>query len=515
VNNRTGTPARYAAVAACAVVVYAGALWNRFAFDDTAIIVENALVHSADGVWRAFVSTYWRADVGGWHYRPFPVASYALDWLTGSVAWFHLVNLAWHAAASTMVALLARHLAGDRAGLVAGLLFAVHPVHVEAVANVVGRAELMAATCTLVAVWAALRRGGAVWSAAAMGVGLLCKENAAVAPLLVAWGWAAGLARPSRRQVLGFVLAWALVGGAYIAARAVVLHDAAPYRNYAAVFVGESPLTQRLTAVAALLDAARLLVFPLELRVDYSPAERTAVYSPLDPRFLAGVGVLLVWCALVITAWRRGRKVEAFGWGWIGIAFLPVSNLAVTIGVLVAERTLYLPSAGLVLALGAWGARLAAVDSSEPRRQRIALARGIAFAVVIVAAAVRTAIRVPVWRDDASVTRSMLADSPRSYAGHARAGVLLQAQRRTQDALGAFGNALSIYQRDASVFVGAADAAFTLGRPGLADSLLALADGVCYHCTGLYRVQAGAARSRGDVAAAESLLARARRWESQ
>ena len=197
----------YLVVAACAVVVYLGALWNRWALDDIPIIYYNPLVHSLSGTWRAFVSPYWPRELGGQLYRPVTIASYALDWRIGHVTWFHGVNLLWHAAASVMVAVLVRRWSGDSAALVSGLLFAVHPVHVEAVANVVGRAELMAALFALLAVYAALERDSVGWSVAALLAGLLCKENAAVVPGLIVWGWMLGLGRPSRRRMLGYLRA--------------------------------------------------------------------------------------------------------------------------------------------------------------------------------------------------------------------------------------------------------------------------------------------------------------------
>src|SRR5207249_10906236 len=111
-------------------------------------------------------------------------------------------------------------------------------------------------------------------------------------------------------------------------------------------------------AVAALADIGRLLVFPLTLRVDYSPAERTLVTSPLDGRFLIGLACLAIWGVLLGRAWRRRRRVEALGLAWIAIAYLPVANLLFPSGVLVAERTFHVPSIGLALALGAWLDRL-------------------------------------------------------------------------------------------------------------------------------------------------------------
>ncbi len=254
----------YAVVAACAVVVYLGALWNRFAVDDLPIIVLNPLVADPAGMWRAFAAPYWSADLGGHMYRPLVIASFALDHLIDGTAWFHAVNLLWHAGVAVAVAALA--------------------------------------------VYAAVVRQSVGWSAAALGFGLLSKENAAVAPALIVWAWLLGLARPERRRIVLFLASWLLVGGAYAVVRAVVRHPFAAYESIAPMFVGESPLTVRLTALYGLTDVARLLVFPLTLRVDYSPAERTVVTTPLDPRFLAGLACALIWGALLWLAWKRGRN---------------------------------------------------------------------------------------------------------------------------------------------------------------------------------------------------------------
>src|SRR5207244_2073473 len=79
----------------------------------------------------------------------------------------------------------------------------------------------------------------------------------------------------------------------------------------APVFFRGSHMAVRLTATAAFADVTRLLLFPLRLRVDYSPAERTLVTTPLDPRFALGLLCFAVWAALLWLAWRRGRRIEA------------------------------------------------------------------------------------------------------------------------------------------------------------------------------------------------------------
>src|SRR2546425_4891246 len=338
--------------------------------DDLYIVVWNPLVHSVQGVWRAFTGPYWPPDLGGQMYRPLPLATFAVDWTIahGHPVWFHAMNLLWHAGVAVIVLLVAlrfpspegRGDQGVRTAFVAGLVFAVHPVHVEAVANVVGLAELMAAAGVCLAVYAAVVRQDVLLSGAALVLGLLSKENAVVAPALIGWAWIVGLPSrppPTSRRMLAFVVSWAVIAGAYIAVRGVVLHPYARLHATAPVFLGESAFAGRLTAIAALGDVMRLLVFPLTLRVDYSPAERTIVRSLLDGRFVIGLACLALWAWLLVMAWRRQRRLETYGLGWIAIAFLPVSNLLFSTGVLLAERTLYLPSVGLALAAGAGLAR--------------------------------------------------------------------------------------------------------------------------------------------------------------
>jgi len=498
----------YLAVAICALVPHIGALWNGFAMDDLYIIAWNPLVHSISGVGRAFVAPYWPPDLGGQMYRPLPLAAYAIDWAVarGHTAWFHALNLLWHAAVAVAVTALALRLLSPEgrggqgvrtAALVAGLVFAVHPVHVEAIANVIGRGELMAALGVCLAVYFAVVKDNLGWSALALACGLLSKENAVVAPGLIAWAWMVGLSRPARSRMAAYVGSWLAITVAYVAVRALVLHPYARLHATAPVFLGESFVAGRLTAVAALWDVLRLLIAPLTLRVDYSPAERTIVHSVLDGRFLLGIVCVALWAALLVLAWRSERRIEAFGLGWIAIAFFPVANLLFPTGVLMAERTLYLPSAGLALALSAPLSRLSP--------QRLRLVAGL----LVLAGGARSALRVPVWRDDFSITMSMLEDSPRSYRGHARVAAIYQSHRQPERALAELRIAMHTYDRDPTLFIAGADAAFTLGRPTLADSMLARAEQLCFRCAGSYRTQALAARSRGDRAVADSLMARA------
>lgn len=487
-----------------AVATYLLAIGGTFTGDDGHIIAANALVHGWTGTWRAFGAPYWPPAFGGALYRPLPVATYVIDWMLsgGSAGWLHAVNILWHAGASVLVAVLAGEWAGngesgsgERAGLVAGLVFAVHPVHVEAVANIVGRAELMAAVFTLLAVYAAVQRGNLWLGLVAWVGGLLSKENAAVAPALIFAAWWVGLGvRPGRKAMVSAGVVWAAAALAYTGLREAVLGRYAPLWSPAPVFVGQSWLGVRLTAVAAITDVWRLLLFPLTLRVDYSPAERTAVTSAADPRFLIGLSIAVALGALVKWMWTRGRKVVAYGLIWIGVAYLPVANVLFPIGVLIAERTLYLPSVGLALIAGALAARAPA-----------SLGAGLLAAVVLAAGATRSVLRIPVWHDNVSATESILRDSPNSYVGQmAAAGILLE-RGKPALALTAVKLATEDYPLDPRPYLIGAHAALKLGKFGTADSLMAQANRHCRPCEGVYQAQIAEALQMGDSAAADSM----------
>src|SRR5204863_143295 len=177
------------------------------------------------------------------------------------------------------------------------------PVHVEAVANLVGRAELMAGAFAVLAVYAALARDSVGWSAAALAAGLLSKENAAVVPALIAWAWVVGLERPSRRRMAVYAASWVAVGAAYVVVRWMVLRHESTFVNGAPIFIGASPWAIRLTAVAGGVRTA--------LRVPVWRDELSVVLSELEdsPRSYAGPAHMVV---LYLNAHQPAKALEAF-----------------------------------------------------------------------------------------------------------------------------------------------------------------------------------------------------------
>src|SRR5690606_32749305 len=193
ITRRSGA----AVTALAALALYALSLRNGFAYDDVPLILLDARVHSLRNLRDIVFGPYWPAgaeDLAIW--RPLTTLSFAVDWALsdGRAAWFHATNTALNAVACVLAFLVLCEFFTPAAALVGALLFTVHPVHVEAVANVVGRAEMLAGIPMLAAclLWARrsaeeVRPTGRIVLATAVlfAVALLAKESAAMLPFLL------------------------------------------------------------------------------------------------------------------------------------------------------------------------------------------------------------------------------------------------------------------------------------------------------------------------------------------
>lgn len=415
------------AVALAAVLVYANSLANGFALDDTYIIQGNTRVHQLADQTKIWLLPYWPAygvELG--LYRPFAIFLYAVEWAIGggSPVLFHACNVAFHAMASVLAYHLVRVLVGaGMPALLGGLLFAVHPVRAEAVANIVGQAELVAGACTLGAclIHATRPRTGMVGWGRRLGVvtlfavAVLTKESAIALPgLLVALDLAQRRVEPSARGVIAYtrgigMLMFLLVAAAiaYLALRVSVLGslggvDAAP----SLPFLREQGRVP--TALRAWIEYVRLLFFPADLAADYSPAVILPVQA-ISPLALLGAAILLLTVALaLLTPVFPAAGLPA---AWFFISILPVSNLLLPIGVVLAERLLYTPAfvVSLIAASGwaHWAARPMAIRARRP------LVAAVAVALVLLAG--RTFVRNPDWKDTPAVWDALVRDHPESY----------------------------------------------------------------------------------------------------
>jgi tetratricopeptide (TPR) repeat protein len=397
-----------AAIVTLLIALFHGpALTGRFVYDDHWTIEDNAFLRTpatslpallGPGPARAGVP-----DAG----RPVMVATEMLDhalWKLRPVG-YHLQNLLWHAGVAVLFLLVAVSLTGSfPAGLTAAALFAVHPAHVEAVAAINYREDLLAAFFALAALLVVGRTRLAAFVLLLLGV--LAKESAAVAPLLLALRPPDPDRRGRRLDLLVLVaavaagMAWRgwVMGGAGIVSRTADIPELHRHWWYA---VPEGARSLLAGMLGVLMPVRRF----------------SAEYDDLAPGPLATLlrwGALVLVIALAVIAWRGRRVRPLLALGVLGgvAAYLPTSGL-VAISNLRADRYLYLPSLPVLLALA---------GAVVPRLERLPWLRGqplfelprawLAVVAVLVALGLRTRQQARVWHDDLTLWTQAAAVAP-------------------------------------------------------------------------------------------------------
>lgn len=406
-------------------------------------------------------------------YRPFTMMVFALLRNVGHgwPVWFHLLAVGLHALATVLAWKLLRRAVSPGAALPGALFFAVHPVHVEAVANVANVSEV------LVAIWSILLalhltrddRGATLWHAAIAGLlfflALASKESGAVAPvlaLLCVWGWNAAKSAETRPSFRAIATAWLLALLVVVTLRWQVLGGPVSGRSIAAPGLDTLSFGERIWSMLSLGPrVAGLLVWPTQINPGYGPSVFEGATSMRAAATLLAIVLALVACGL---AARRGDRRWLVALGWILIAFLPASNLLVATGQVLAERTLYVSSVGvaMVVALVAHAVAQRLVSGRAVAGRRVLLAAGVAVCLVLAA---RTFAWTRVWATHENVYRQMIAADSTNYRGYWSMAIYEGNSGRMPNATALLERAYALYPSDRGLTYDYADALYRSGRP--------------------------------------------------
>lgn len=418
---------------ALALGVYANTFGNDFAYDDELYILRNpAVTHPS--LPSFFLPI--RANV----VRPVTFASLALNWQFAGAhpLLYHVCNALLHAAVTLLLYLLLRTLLaslpeGPTVAFVGALLFAVHPIHTEAVASAVGRSELLAAGF-LLAAWVLHSRDQPVAELVCLLFALMSKESAAVfLPLVLAGDYACDRLKP-----LGRYLSIAAVSAAYLAAFWKL--KGGRFGEVTVAFLSNPlsalPVNLRiLNAVRIAWKYVELQLYPAKLSYDYS-YNGILLYSNWRHGAAAVAGA-----ALVVACWLWVLLARRTGWALAGalylIGFSVTSNIFVTTGTIMGERLAYLPSAGLCLAIALLWMELA------KRYRRLAW---VALGAVVALFGFRTVLRNRDWHDNSSLFLADLPSVPGSAKIHTNAGVIYMNRGQLEQARAEFLTSLRIYR---------------------------------------------------------------------
>jgi hypothetical protein len=419
-------------------------LTNRFAQDDMPVVERNPIVHTLRSPLTFFTESYWPKPFPPALYRPLATSGFALQWAIsrGAPWFFRATSILMYLAAGLAVYALARRLLPAAAAWLTAAFFLVHPVHVEAVAVAVNQSEIMvgllSAAGTLVYLDA--RRREKLGTKAGIALFLiyltacLYKESGVMMPgfLLAAELTLVPSTEPFRTRLLKIrplFLTLLLGAVAFFALRTAALHGDTVGTFTAEALDGLSMGQRALTMLAVVPHWFRLMLWPAHLQGDYSPREiESALTWGTDQTFGAALLALAVFT--LIAAWRR-MPVISFGLFWVAIGIFPVSNVLVPTGIVLAERTLFLPSIGMMLMVGGFAALV--VERLQTERPAVRWAAALVPAAILIMATTRSASRQRVWTDQFTFWHQTAIDAPLSYrAHHALAQLLFQVGQRRE-----------------------------------------------------------------------------------
>lgn len=431
------------------LLCYVNSLFNGFTYDDLPIIEQNPRIRSLTNFREIWLTDWWFEQTEDQPfpnperdrlYRPLTLFSFAVNYAVHGLqpAGYHAVNVALHAAVCFLVWLFVRRLFEDEwiAGLTA-VLFAVHPIHVEAVTGIVGRGEILAAGFLILGLLILLPRAAPpsatrLWlSLPFLLAALLAKETAVCYP------------------AVGLIVVHAVYGfkritiGGWLWRTAILLLPLIiylPLRYYA---MGGHLIRTKLLSVlfVPLRDAdwfgrihgpltilghyARLILVPDKLACDYGPA----VFDPRQgPELLTAVGLLMsIGLLIALSGYFRGgtagRRVAVLALLFLA-SYILISNTVLLIGISIADRLMYWPSVPLLAAVAigvAWFRdRYRARAAAAPDRAAWIRLGGV---LLIAALALRTVVRNTDWKDNATLFTTDLQTYPRNaFLNNAMAG---------------------------------------------------------------------------------------------
>jgi len=419
---------------------YLNALGGEYVWDDIPQVLENPFIRdwrNLPNFFTANLATHTAFPGAGPYYRPLFLISYVFDFSIWGINPFgyHLTNVVLHALCSVFVYLIAgRVFENFISAFIAGALFALHPIHSEAVAWIAGRADLLAAFFLFLSFYFYIQvrdtRGPRSLTSSLLlfALALLSKETAIVMPLLIAaHDYCHG--RETERNASSFitrgVLLFLSLAVLYFVLRSVVLgsvvvgHPDAPPLTPARIF----------DTWFVLLNYLQLVVLPANLKVFYHFPTKEF----LSVIFIGiGMGGYVIVAATMFFLYWHDKKLFFCG-VWFLVTLLPTLGPAgITI---MADRYLYIPSLGLCLAFGHLFKKF---ERSNLRVQ---------FAFVLVASILvvfffLTWQRNKIWKNDLTYFTQATVDAPDLPLANNNLGKWYLERNRNKEAVSFFEKAL-------------------------------------------------------------------------
>jgi tetratricopeptide (TPR) repeat protein len=454
---------------AATVAVYVQAVGFEFvSFDDGQYVTANHYVKQGF----TLSSLKWAfAGVHSANWHPLTTLTHILDWsVFGSRAGgHHLVSVLLHAASSVVLFLALRRLTGAtwRSGVVAAL-FCLHPLHVESVAWVSERKDVLSGLFFGLTLWAyaAYAQAPVSWVkylfvVLLFALGLLSKPMLVTMPFLLLlldfwplgrfdWVGASEDERATKRNWSRGRKFLALVWEKLPLLALSVASCLVTYlvqRSAGAVTESVSALMRVQTVALAYVRYLTDLFWPFGLAIPY----------PRDVEFYTAATwlscvLLAVVTAAVLVFCRKQQRYLLVGWFWFVGMLVPVSGLVVVVGYQsAADRYSYLSYTGLFIAL-VWGITdllgLNEEGAALTAKKNIAIPLALFAGLVLLFFGVRTFQQAQVWRNSEVLYRHAIAVTKNNFMAHSNLGMTLEKNGDSEEAEAEFRKAIEVEPRD-------------------------------------------------------------------
>lgn len=436
-----------------ALVPYIGSIFGDFVYSDIPLVQQDPFYkggHPFTDCWRR---DYWTESMAQGLYRPLTVYSY---WLNAKITGiyspaFRAVNLALHMVTVLIVFNLALRLGlGRMAAFFAGVFFAVHPLHTEAVIPAFGRGEVLCGLFIfgglLLHTYVRKNPWYSVGTAACLILACWSKEHGvALLPLCVLYDIYSG-----RLKIQPFSLQkgiWTYIVYTFALVVVAVMRIKAmgsllpAMTNFDAFFDNQLALCSAPIRILTAIDIQGLalikFIWPQTLSHDYSYAQILPLKSVFDvPGITVAILILLVPFALTALFPELKRKIILFSLSY-AVCVLPAANIITPTGTIFAERLYYIPSIWLCFAAACVIMRI-----SRKIDARLFIA---AMMIVILALSIRTYVRSSDWHDQHSISLAGTRTSPQSAKTWNNLAVRLAHMHDFKEAVKACDKAIEIH----------------------------------------------------------------------
>ncbi|MES2543820.1 MAG: tetratricopeptide repeat protein [Bacteroidota bacterium] len=341
--------------------VYCNTIKHGFVLDDEAVITKNLFVQKGfSGFYDIFTTFYWRGywDSNSGLYRPLSLIIFAVEWalFSGNPVFFHFIQvLLYTVSVYALYTMLNRLLVETNKWLAFSitLLFALHPLHTEVVANIKSMDEILTLLFFILSTNWLLKKDSYSWQSCLFFFLALLSKEGAIAFIPVWFLLLVQIRKQNLNHAFKTILPLIITASVWLFIRTLVINSGSPAIVYTyadnSILACNDWITQKLTAITILGKSLFHIFYPLGMSYDYSyPQIPCATFISAEFWIaLIGLSGLLT----VAIYYFKRKPIVSFGILFFFLTSFLTSNILFTIGATMADRFMFIPLLGLLLAI--------------------------------------------------------------------------------------------------------------------------------------------------------------------